>query len=203
VAIAQPVVHRPEANPYIRTRRGLHGVAEMLIAGPQHRRPGTIRLAVTPRGFRGAMLPIAVEGTELVWPQGRAKLAGPLAGLGAAAGVDIGAPVGVYHSSASLPVDAVLDLDAHAAVRVHHSLRIGAQALKAFTAGRPPVLWPERFDVSVAVDAANYGVSTGDSSTSSHMPTSDRPQRKPVRSGTHPSERWDHWNPATRLPPSS
>jgi hypothetical protein len=34
VAIAQPVVHRPEANAYTRTRRGLHGVREMLIAGP-------------------------------------------------------------------------------------------------------------------------------------------------------------------------
>jgi hypothetical protein len=163
VVVAQPVVHRPEADVYIRTPRQLHGVAEMLIVGPQNRRHGTIRLEVTPTGFRGVVLPIAVEGTELMWPQGRAKLAGPLARLGAAAGVDIGAPVGVYHSSASLSADAVLDLDAETAARAHDSLRIGAQALKAFTADQQPVLWPEHFDVAVAVDGANYGVSTGDS----------------------------------------
>ena len=35
------------------TRRSLHGVAELLLAGPQHRAHGTIRLRVTPGGFGG------------------------------------------------------------------------------------------------------------------------------------------------------
>ena len=33
------------------TRRSLHAVAEQLLAGPQHRAQGTIRLQVTPGGF--------------------------------------------------------------------------------------------------------------------------------------------------------
>lgn len=130
MAAVQPVVHRPEADAYIRTRRQLHGVAEMLIARPQHRRHGTIRLAVTHNGFRGAVLPMGVKGTELVWPGGRAKLAGPLAALAAAAGVEPEPPIGVYHGSSPVSADTVLDLDAHAATRVQHSLGIGAKALR-------------------------------------------------------------------------
>lgn len=160
---AQRVVHVHDADAYVRTRRQLHGVAEILIAGPQHRRHGTIRLAVTPAGFRGAVLPIGVEGTELVWSQGRAPLAGQVAKVAVAAGVDIGAPVGVYHNAAPLPIDGVLDLDGQAAARVHESLRIGAQALEAFVPDQPPVLWPEHFDVSINVAGVNYGVSPGDS----------------------------------------
>ena len=163
MAVAESVVHLHDADAYRSTRRQLHAVAEMLIAGPQHRRHGTIRLLVTSSGFCGAVLPIAVEGTELVWPHRRAELAGALALLAAAAGVDIGAPVGLYRSSALLSADAVLDLDAHAAARIHHSLRLGAQALKTFADCQQPVLWPEHFDVAVTVDGANYGVSLGDS----------------------------------------
>lgn len=163
MAVAQSAVHLHDADAYRSTRRQLHAAAAMLIAGPQHRRHGTIRLSVTPSGFCGAVLPIAVESTALVWPHRRAELAGTLATLAAAAGVDIGAPVGVYHSSAPLSADAVLDLDAHAAAQIHHSLRIGAQALKAFADGQQPVLWPEHFDVAVTVDGTNYGVSPGDS----------------------------------------
>jgi hypothetical protein len=33
------------------TRLSLHAVAEQLLAGPQHRAKGTIRLRVTPGGF--------------------------------------------------------------------------------------------------------------------------------------------------------
>jgi len=38
---------------YLDTRRQLRGVAESLIAGPQYRASGTIRLAVRPDGFAG------------------------------------------------------------------------------------------------------------------------------------------------------
>ena len=38
---------------YLDTRRQLRGVAESLIAGPQYRASGTIRLAVRPDGFGG------------------------------------------------------------------------------------------------------------------------------------------------------
>ena len=145
------------------TRRQLHGVAELLIAGPQYRRDGTIRLSVTAAGFRGVALPIGVEGTELVWPEGRMGLAGPVGELAAAAGVEAEAPAGVYPSGAGLAVDAVLDLDPHAVSLVHTSHHIGAEALKAFAPDQQPVLWPEHFDVAITVNEVNYGVSIGDS----------------------------------------
>ena len=66
---------------YVDTRRQLRGVAESLIAGPQYRASGTIRLAVRPDGFAGVALPLSVHGTELVWPDGAAPLAGPVGAL--------------------------------------------------------------------------------------------------------------------------
>lgn len=59
-----------DENVLVKTRMSLHGVAESLIAGPQHRAHGTIRLAVTPGGFGGVKLPLRVEDTELVGPDG-------------------------------------------------------------------------------------------------------------------------------------
>src|SRR5690349_15453235 len=49
------------------TRRALHGVAELLLAGPQYRATGTIRLLVTGTGFRTLREPVvAVDGDVLV-----------------------------------------------------------------------------------------------------------------------------------------
>ena len=148
---------------FVSTRRQLHGVAELLIAGPQYRRDGTIRLSVTAAGFFGVALPIGVEGTDLVWPGGRTQLAGPVDELAIAAGVEAKAPEGLYPGGAELALDAVLDLDPDAASRVHASLQTGAGALKVFAADEQPVLWPEHFDVAITVNEVNYGVSTGDS----------------------------------------
>jgi hypothetical protein len=147
---------------FVATRRQLHRVAEILIAGPQHRALGTIRLSVHPDGFGGAALPVAVRGTELVWPQGSAPLAGPVSRLAGAAGIAAGPPVGVYHSSQPLAIDTVLDVDPDAAALVERSLYVGAQALKVVVPEQDPVLWPEHFDVSVTLDEVNYGVSPGD-----------------------------------------
>jgi len=49
------------------TRRSLHGVAELLIAGPQHRAHGTIRLRATPGGFGAVATALRVAGSDLVW----------------------------------------------------------------------------------------------------------------------------------------
>ncbi len=96
---------------YVATRRQLRGVAESLIAGPQYRVSGTIRLAVRPGGFAGVALPISVHGRDLVWLGGGAPLAGPVGAIADAAGVDAGPPDGVYDLVDPLPADAVLDLD--------------------------------------------------------------------------------------------
>ncbi len=148
---------------YVATRRQLRGVAESLIAGPQYRATGTIRLAVRPAGFTGTTLTVEVQGTDLVWPGGRAALAGPLSALAAATGLAAGPPDGVYDITDALSDDAELSIDAGAATDVYRSLYAGGQALVNFAPTEHPVLWPEHFDVAVTVDEVNYGVSPGDS----------------------------------------
>ncbi|CAN5445747.1 hypothetical protein BH09ACT8_BH09ACT8_01120 [soil metagenome] len=150
-------------DPYSATCRQLRGIAESLLAGPQYRATGTIRLAVRPAGFVGTALAIEVQGTDFTWPQGRVALSGPLPALEEATGLTFGPPEGVYTVVDPLPADVVLDLDAAAANDVYRSLYAGGQALVAFAPEEHPVLWPEHFDVSVAVGEVNYGVSPGDS----------------------------------------
>jgi hypothetical protein len=145
---------------YVDTRRQLRGVAERLIAGPQYRASGTIRLAVRPGGFTGVSIPIAVHGTDLVFPNGSVALDGPVGAIDA--GVDPGPPDGVYEIVDPLPADAVLNLDAAAAEWVHRSHYAGGHAIKNVLPDQHPVLWPEHFDVAVTDSEVNYGVSAGD-----------------------------------------
>lgn len=148
---------------YVSTRRQLRGLAESLIAGPQYRAAGTVRLAVRPDGFVGVSLPLAVSGTDFVWQDGSAPLTGRPDALADAAGVGYGPPDGVYEIDDPLAADAVLDVDPAAADRIHRSLYAGGYALKQVLPERHPVLWPEHFDVAVTEDEVNYGVSAGDS----------------------------------------
>jgi hypothetical protein len=151
------------SDAYVSTRRQLRGLAESLIAGPQHRAAGTIRLAVRPDGFVGVELPLAVHGAEFSWQDGAAPLTGPVGELAAAAGLHYGPPEGVYELTDPLAADAVLDLDPAAQELVHRSLYAGGYALKQALPEGHPVLWPEHFDVAVAEAEVNYGVSAGDS----------------------------------------
>ncbi len=144
------------------TRRSLHGVAELLIAGPQHRAHGTIRLSVTPGGFGGVSTPVRVEGFELVWAGGRAPLAGTYQELAMAVGIRPGAPEGVYHDTSGIdPADAVV-VDPAAAAELAGWFARGDTALRAFAPDEEPVLWPEHFDLAVSLDEVNYGISPGD-----------------------------------------
>jgi hypothetical protein len=147
---------------YVATRRQLRGVAESLIAGPQYRVSGTIKLAVRPGGFAGVALPISVHGRDLVWLGGGAPLAGPVGAIAVAAGVDANPPEGVYDLADPLPADAVLDLDVGATEWIHRSHYAGGHALKQVLPECHPVLWPEHFDVAATEDEVNYGVSAGD-----------------------------------------
>jgi hypothetical protein len=152
-----------DSEVYVSTRRQLRGVAESLIAGPQYRAAGTVRLAVRPDGFVGVALPLAVSGAELTWQDGSAPLAGSPGALADAAGVRYGPPDGVYEVVEPLAADAVLDIDPTAAEWIHRSLYAGGYALKQILSEQHPVLWPEHFDVAVTEDEVNYGVSAGDS----------------------------------------
>jgi hypothetical protein len=147
---------------YVATRRQLRGVAESLIAGPQHRAAGTIRLAVRPDGFAGVAIPLAVHGTQLVWPNGAAALAGPVSALAAAAGVTAGPPDGVNDVTDPLELDAALDVEAAAADWLYRSHYAGGHAIKSVLPEAHPVLWPEHFDVAATENEVNYGVSAGD-----------------------------------------
>jgi hypothetical protein len=147
---------------YVATRRQLRGIAESLVAGPQHRAAGTIRLAVRAGGFTAVAVPLQVQGDQLIWPNGAAPLAGPAAALARAAGVEFGPPVGVYEIVEPLAPDTVLDIDAASADLLYRCHHAGGHALKMSLPQQHPVLWPEHFDVAVTADEVNYGVSAGD-----------------------------------------
>jgi hypothetical protein len=162
------------------TRRSLHAVAETVLAGPQHRLTGTIRLYAAPGGFRTGPLgsadrSLAVRGTDLVAYTATGErvipLQGMLADLAVEAGVDFGPAVGVYPTS-HLDGAALVRVDPAASALIAGAFAAGDEACRLLAEGhaaagppadRPiPVLWPEHFDLGIALDGVNYGVSAGD-----------------------------------------
>ncbi|MGV9676883.1 hypothetical protein ACWDSJ_16535 [Nocardia sp. NPDC003482] len=147
---------------YEDTRFALHAVSELLIAGPQYRRFGTVRMRVVLGGFAGVKWPVSVVGTDLVWPEGRIPLHGSYEDLAERAGFEAaGPPPGLYSDGTHMDPGEVFGLDSEAADRIHDWFALGDTALRRF-AEQAPTLWPEHFDLSVAVDQTNYGVSPGD-----------------------------------------
>ena len=149
-------------DPLTSTRRALHGVAELLIAGPQYRAHGTIRLRVTPGGFGGVVSDTRVEGTDLVNAHDRRPLTGTVRQVAAVLGIDIGGPVGLYADGSGVGDDDPLTVDAAASAAIESWFATGDAALRTAFAGTEPILWPEHFDVAVVVDEVTYGVSSGD-----------------------------------------
>ena len=145
----------------VSTRRSLHGVAELVIAGPQYAASGTIRLRVTPGGFGGAVSDVRVEGADLVWSGGRVPLAGTCRELADALGVTATKPDS-YRDGSGVDPDEGLVLDPGALALLLGWFERGDAALGAFAPGAERVLWPEHFDVGYALDEVNYGVSPGD-----------------------------------------
>src|SRR4051812_44813643 len=95
------------------TRKSLHGVAELLMAGPQFRQSGTIRLRSVPGGFATVKEPaLAVEGDLLAG----LRLSGTtFADLAAGLGLDAGPPEGLYADGSGLGLEDVVQVDAEAA----------------------------------------------------------------------------------------
>lgn len=147
---------------YVRTRDQMHGLAEGLIAGPQYRSAGTIRLAVYADGFGGAVSPLSIRGIQFDWVDGSTSLAGTPRELARAAGVDFGAPDGIYPGTGLPDAETTLAVDEAAAALIARSHHVGNQALRQLFAEQQPVLWPEHFDVAVSADDVNYGLSAGD-----------------------------------------
>ncbi len=152
------------ANELTATRRSLHAVAELIMAGPQYRQSGTIRLRVTPGGFATVTDPdLRVEGHELVVGSERLPLDGrSFDDLGRETGAGAGAPENLYTDGSGASLDDILTVDAAAAEHLEKSLALGDRALRAFAPEATPVLWPEHFDLGITLDKVNYGVSPGD-----------------------------------------
>lgn len=147
-----------------RTRRALHGVAEMLLAGPQYRASGTIRLRASGGGFGTVAAPdVRVDGGDLVVDGAHFALKGTsIAELADRAGLDAGVPEGLYHDHADVALDESLDVDALGAGKIAEAFAVGDTALRSLAAQEIPVIWPEHFDIAIRVDGVNYGVSPGD-----------------------------------------
>ncbi|MDN5933561.1 MAG: hypothetical protein L0I24_21260, partial [Pseudonocardia sp.] len=146
----------------VTTRRSLHGVGELLIAGPQHRAHGTIRLRVTPGGFGGVAVPVRVEGVELVWDGGRAPLTGTYRALAAKTGITAPGAPDSYTDTSGVDLDEEIAVDAAAAAGIADWFARGDAGLRAFVPDQEPVLWPEHFDLAITLDEVNYGISPGD-----------------------------------------
>jgi hypothetical protein len=147
------------------TRRSLHAVAELVLAGPQYRATGKLRLRVVPGGFATVLAPeLRAVSTRVVGDGGAAV---PIDGhtaraIGAELGVQAGRPEGAYAIGAGVDPDETLTLRPDQADVIMGAFSRGHDALIAFAPAETPVLWPEHFDVAIRVQEANFGVSPGD-----------------------------------------
>lgn len=145
------------------TRRALHAVGELVLAGPQYRASATIKLRVSPGGFRTWAQPaLAVVGTDVVKDGTGYAISGRTArDLAATLGV-VAEAAPVYPASSGAAVDDVLQVDAVAAKHIADAYARGDAALRLFAPDVEPILWPEHFDVGIRADDVNFGVSPGD-----------------------------------------
>lgn len=145
------------------TRTALHGIAELLLAGPLYAASGTIRLRVLPSGIATVAEPdLRLEGAVLVGPRGRHALSGTYAEVGAAAGVTPRTLEDVYRDRAPVTPADLVAVDPADLATLTEALSIGDAALRTFDPGQEPVLWPEHLDVAISRDEVNFGVSPGD-----------------------------------------
>ncbi len=146
------------------TRLAWHAVAELVLAGPQYRRGGGIRLRIVPGGFATTRGPdLRVVGIDLVLPDGIVPINGhTCTDLATAAGVEVGPPADVYHDGTHADPGEVLEVEDGAAQELAYAAEIGDTALRRFSPTETPVLWPEHFDNAIRVGDVNYGVSPGD-----------------------------------------
>ena len=157
---------RNESTPITlgQTRRSLHVVAELVLAGPQSRTSGTVRLSAAAGGFRTIAEPdIRVEGGEVVRGATRIAInASTPAALSSALGVNAVAP-DTYHDGTGATAEEELVVSAVHAEALAEWFQAGQEALLALAPTEVPVLWPEHFDNAITADEINYGVSPGDS----------------------------------------
>jgi hypothetical protein len=140
-------------------------VAELVLAGPQYRATGKLRLGVVPGGFATTQTPrLVVSGAQVTGADGAAAAIDgqtPRA-IGEALGVTAGRAEGLYADGSGVDLDETLALDPGQARVIMEALALGHDALTALAADETPVLWPEHFDLAIRVDDISFGVSPGD-----------------------------------------
>lgn len=152
-----------DSGTLISTRRALHGVAELLLAGPQYAAGNGIRLRTVPGGFATVKAPdIRVEGVDLVTADVRVPIRGTYADLARSLGVRARSLNDVYAGGPGISPRDVVNVESEAAALLADSLATGAAALHDLAPDQEPVLWPEHFDLGISVAGVNYGVSLGD-----------------------------------------
>jgi hypothetical protein len=149
------------------TRRALHGVAELVLAGPQHLVGDTVRLRVVPGGFATTVgEDVRLDGTTVQRGSVRVQVDGATPrGLAESLGLTARRLDDVYPDGTDVDLDESLQVDEAAAATLIAAWSAGDEALRRLEPGQVPVLWPEHFDVAISVDEVNYGVSPGDADT--------------------------------------
>ncbi len=148
------------------TRNALHSVAEWLLAGPQYKQTGTIRLSVANASIAtqdgGTSLDkdgltVALDDNVRQIPWGST-----VAEMGEAAKITPTVPQELYDDHAPLGVDDTLVVDPSVVESHINWFEQGRDAMLDFHPAEIPVLWPEHFDLGITVDEVNYGISLGD-----------------------------------------
>jgi hypothetical protein len=162
------------------TRRQLHGIAECLLAGAQHRACGRIQLRVLPGGFATTGDPaIRLDGNDLiVGDERRVRLTGSYGDIGSATGHGFGEPTN-YHDHSGVLADETVELDPVVLQWLTEVLVRADAALRVLAPKETPVLWPEHFDVAILLAGTSFGVSPGDAANPTpyaYVSNTDRPR---------------------------
>jgi hypothetical protein len=150
---------------YAETRRSVHGLAELVLAGPRYRSTRQMRLRVLPDGIGTWDQPgPRFSAGDLVTEETRIAVDG-LTFEEAARRLGVEATVldDVYSDGPGVAPTETIRLDSEAVRVLERAFAAGQGALVAFRPDHEPVLWPEHFDVAISADGVNYGVSPGDS----------------------------------------
>jgi len=171
---------------YASTRHNLHGLAELVLAGPRYRAGGSMRLRAGADGIRTwDDPPVRLSRGALVADETRIRLHGLTFGDAAAAiGLSAEPLDDVYHDGPHVRPDEVITLDPAEVDVVEEALARGDSALRTFAPELEPILWPEHFDIAISLEDVNYGVSPGDGYH----------QRSYAYVGPHEARRGTFWN---------
>ena len=150
---------------YAATRHHLHGLAELVLAGPRYTAGGSMRLRADAEGIRTwDDPPVRLAQGVLIAEDARIEVAGlTIARAANAIGLTAQPLDHVYRDGPHVDPDEVIALDPEHVALAEQSLAQGDAALRAFAPSMEPILWPEHFDIAITVGEVNYGVSPGDS----------------------------------------